>query len=320
VNKRESKGWSKHRSVFSIIFVAIAIFIVSYLAISFSDSAGEVQSSRTYAVPDFSHIVIIVEENRGTKSIMNNPDASYINSLARENSYASQYLASGHPSLPNYMIITSGTTGGVRRDCDVPSDAGCKSSSKNIADLVESSGRTWKAYFEDMPSACYGQRTELYDPDYNPFIYYKDIADNTERCAQHVVPLTQLSEDINSANGMPDLVFISPNICNDMHNCPVAIGDEWLAKTATSLLDSPMFTRQKSLLIVMWDESEKTNPDNHIPFILAGGGVNKSYVSDRHYGHINLLKTIEVAWQLPPLNQYDKKAVPMDEFFSQQSM
>jgi hypothetical protein len=258
---------------------------------------------------------VIVEENHGDKSIINSREASYIHSLASQYSYAAGYYAIGHPSLPNYLIMTSGKDWGIRKSC-TPDQENCSTNATNIADLVESAGLSWKAYYEDMPGVCWKSNTDLYYTDYNPFVYYTDISEDENRCAQHDVPLTQLQADLQTTKSLPDLVFISPNSCNDMHNCPISTGDKWLAKTATEILDSPAFTKQNSLLVVTWDESEKKNSDNNIALIMVGPRVRKSYTSQNYYNHIDLLKTIETSWHLPALNDSDANAKTMSEFFN----
>ena len=98
------------------------------------------------------HVVIIVEENESASNILGNEDAPYINKLARKNALATNYQAVTHPSLPNYLAMTSGTNAGITDDCE-PGD-GCVAQVPNITDAIEKSGRTWKMYAESMPAPC----------------------------------------------------------------------------------------------------------------------------------------------------------------------
>ena len=214
-----------------------------------------------------SHIFIIVEENETAQAILGNSAAPYLNQLAKEGAVALNYSAVAHPSLPNYLALTSGSTDGISTDCNPPG-AGCIVNVANVADLIEKSGRSWKEYAESMPSACYTLNDGQYATKHNPFIYYQDIVNNAARCNDHVVPYAQLSSDLKSSATTPNFGFITPNLCNDMHNCGIAQGDAWLASNVGQILNSAAFRSTKSLLIITWDEGNLSN--NHVLTIFAG--------------------------------------------------
>src|SRR6266581_3615359 len=102
------------------------------------------------ALPNFSHVFVIVMENEESNSITGNASAPYINGLAKSHGLAASYFAISHPSLPNYLTLTAGSTFWIVSDC-----TGCYVGATNIADQVQASGRSWKAYMESMPSSCY---------------------------------------------------------------------------------------------------------------------------------------------------------------------
>ncbi|HEV2412828.1 MAG TPA: alkaline phosphatase family protein [Candidatus Saccharimonadales bacterium] len=258
------------------------------------------------------HIFIVLEENESASSIINNSQAPYINKLAEEYSYAANYSAVSHPSLPNYLALTSGSTDGVTSDCNPPA-AGCELSVNNLADEIEKSGRTWKEYAEGMPSSCYAANSGEYATKHNPFVYYSDIINNSSRCNSHVVPFAQLTNDLQSLATTPDFAFITPNLCDDMHDCSIATGDSWLSTNAQIILQSKAFTTQNSLLVVVWDEGSST--DNNVAAILAGSAVKDGYQSQATYSHYSLLHTIESKWSLPTMTSNDVRAPIMNEFF-----
>src|SRR5919202_1111496 len=68
-------------------------------------------------LPTFSHVFLIVMENREYGSVIGNAQAPYINSLARNYGVAMKYYAITHPSLPNYLALAAGSTFGIRSDC-----------------------------------------------------------------------------------------------------------------------------------------------------------------------------------------------------------
>lgn len=242
---------------------------------------------------------------------MGNDAAPYINKLARENALATNYHAVTHPSLPNYLAMTSGTNAGITDDCE-PGD-GCMARVPNITDAIERSGRTWKMYAESMPAPCTATNTELYGVRHNPFMYYPGVTDDTAHCESHVVPLSQLGKDLKSAEGLPNYVFISPNVCNDMHDCPVETGDAWLSRQVPTILVSPAFTTRNSLLVITWDEDEDEGGNNTVPTIFAGPAARQAFKSHRKYGHYSLLHTIESQWGLTPMTANDRNAPVMDD-------
>ena len=260
------------------------------------------------AATHFDHIVIIMEENESNDAIIGNPSAPYINKLAATYSRASDYYAVSHPSLPNYIALTSGTTAGITSDCNPPGGS-CLANVPNIADRLDQSGVSWKEYAESMPQPCDPNDTSLYAVKHNPFMYYPDIADNAALCDSRVVPFSQFAGDLRSASSLPSYVFITPNLCDDMHNCSIASGDSWLAEYAPKILDSPAFTTQHSLLVVAWDEGNSA--DNNVAIIFAGPAAKAHYVSNVIYSHYSLLHTIENNWGLKPLTQNDMTASVM---------
>src|SRR5579863_2915310 len=67
-------------------------------------------------VPRLNHVFLIMMENHGYSQIVNNPNAAFINWLARSANSATNYFAVGHPSLTNYLEVVGGSNFGVRSD------------------------------------------------------------------------------------------------------------------------------------------------------------------------------------------------------------
>lgn len=254
------------------------------------------------------HVVIIVEENKPATRILGNADAPFINKLADEGALATNYSAITNPSLPNYIALTSGTTAGITTDC-VPSK--CAAKVPSIARRIEQAGRTWKLYAEGMPAPCTDHDADPYAVRHNPFLYYPEVTDSEKYCRAHDVPFSRLAHDLKQESTFPDYAFITPDLCNDMHDCPITTGDDWLAAEVPRILASPAFTTQNSLLVVTWDEGEKR--DNRVTTIFAGPAAKASYSTDTAFTHYSLLHTIESDWGIPPLTTNDKKAPVMDE-------
>lgn len=67
-------------------------------------------------IPNLDHVFFIMMENHGYNQIVNNPNAPFINQLAKSAGYATNYFAIGHPSSTNYLEVMGGSNFGIRSD------------------------------------------------------------------------------------------------------------------------------------------------------------------------------------------------------------
>jgi acid phosphatase len=288
-------------------------FLAALLAATMTTLAMAPAAAEQTGIPAFDRIFMIVMENHTAAQIVDNTvEAPYFNQVASAYGLATNSLAVAHPSLPNYLALTGGDTFGITDDC-----TDCFVSAPNlVADRIVPSGRTWKAYMESMPSTCFAGDRRLYAQKHNPFFYYDDIR-LTGQC-QNIVPFSSLLDDLASVDSTPDYVWITPNLCNDMHDCSISAGDAWLAGTVPEILSSPAFTTRRSLLLITFDEDDYAGP-NVVPVLVVATGVSPGFRSTTRYSHYSLLRTVEDAWGLAPLTSNDAAASPLTEFFSTSS-
>jgi acid phosphatase len=265
-------------------------------------------ASSAPSVPNFDHIFLIVMENHSYDQIIGSAQAPYINGLADQYGLATAYSAVANGSLPNYLALTGGSTFGMT-DCN-----SCSVSAPNIAtDRVGPSGRTWKAYMESMPSPCFVGDSPPYVQRHNPFIYYDDVRTNKTECNK-IVPYGEFSTDVASTSTTPSLVWITPNLDDDMHDGTIAQGDTWLSNEVPRILNSPAWTTQRSLIMITWDEGG--GGSNSVPTLVIASGVAAGLRSSVPYNHYSLLRTIESSWGLAPLAADDANAQPMSDLLS----
>lgn len=215
------------------------------------------------------HIAVVVMENEEFSDIIGSRHTPFINALARRYALVHSMYATTHPSLPNYLALTGGSPFGITSDCTdchVPT-------ATSLADQLTAAGLSWKAYMEDLPHPCFrGASAGDYAKKHDPFMYYDRVAQNPAQCAR-VVPLTQLTAD-ERAHALPRFVWITPNLCHDMHDCSPPHGDAFLAGIVPPLLAA---LGPRGLLIVTWDEGTTDDgccrlaAGGHIVTILAGG-------------------------------------------------
>lgn len=287
-------------------------FVLATLLILFGgwawQSAPPTSAAAPAAIPNFSHIFEIVFENKEASQVIGNANAQYFNGLARQYGLAANFTATTHPSLPNYIALTSGDTYGISSNC-----TSCFIDQPNLADQVEAAGKTWKAYMESMPRPCFvGDSGGIYRQKHNPFIYYDSIRTDPARCA-NIVPFTQFASDLQ-ANTLPNYVWITPNMCNSAHDCGIGTADTWLKSWVPRILASPAW-QQNSVLFITFDEgSSNTGGGGKIATLVISPLGKPSFQSQLAYTHYSLLRTIEDAWGMRPLG-HAASAQPMTDFF-----
>jgi phospholipase C len=240
--------------------------------------------------PRLQRIVVIVMENKGCTDVIGSRDAPYLNGLARRAAFAARSFALTAPSLPNYLGLTGGSTFGITSNC-----TSCSVRATNLVDQLERARVSWKAYMEDMPAPCYGGAfAGLYAKKHDPFMYYADVASSRSRC-RRVVPFTQLRADL-ARQALPRFVWITPNLCHDMHSCPVSDGDRFLAELVPQLQRA---VGPRGAIVVTWDEGSGSG--RQIPTIVTGPAARAGVRSSVAYDHYSLLRTIEDAFGLAHL-------------------
>jgi acid phosphatase len=254
-------------------------------------------------LPDFAHVYMIVLENKEYRRIVGSAAAPYMNSLIARYGVATSFYAETHPSEPNYIALTSGGLQGTSTDgtynLRVP----------NLFDQIEASGRTWHVYAQGYPGNCY--KNYIANPvadgpgaagDYvrkhNPAISYTSISGNAARCAG----ITGL-KGFDPAAASFELIV--PNEINDMHSSSVAAGDAFLKVFVPSIVDSPAF--ENSVLFITFDEGDTNlNGGGRIATIIASPGMTPGSRFTATANHYAILRTIELAWDLPLLGQAQK--------------
>ncbi len=246
------------------------------------------------------HIAIIVMENEEYGSIIGSSEAPFITSLARRYALAAQMYATTHPSLPNYLALTGGATFGVSSDC-----TDCSvSASNNLATELQRAGVSWRAYMEGLPHPCFtGARSGDYAKKHDPFVYYRQVSGQPALC-DHVVSFLQLRADEQRPDSLPRFLWITPNLCHDMHDCSVATGDRFLAGLIPGLLRS---LGPRGLLFLTWDEGASDSGccrvarGGHIATIVAGGLARRGARLTSPADQYSVLQAVEDLLGLPRL-------------------
>jgi hypothetical protein len=267
------------------------LVLLSALVLGTTGPAG---AAARAGVPDFSHVVVIVMENKEFSDVVGRADAPTFARLARRYASLTGYFGVAHPSLPNYLALVSGSTHGIDSDC-----TDCVVDGPSLAGLLGASGRTWKTYAEGLPAAgSLVPGAGRYALKHDPFLYFTSVRGSPAQ-RRRVVPLTELRRDL-ATGSLPGFSLVVPDLCHDMHDCPVATGDAWLAGFLPPLLASPEM--RGGVVFVVFDEgTTDLRGGGHIPALVLGPTVRPGARSAQITNHYGLLRTIEDAWALPHL-------------------
>lgn len=252
------------------IIIALAALFISLLAHPNVPST----TSASAKVPVFSHVVLIMMENKSPVALSNTSVDPYITWLQHHSLSATNAYGVTHPSLPNYVALLSGRTG--RSFSDNPNQT---FSFPTLVTQLNAHHISWEGVMQSLPYAGYlgnwypepaGHNPvlapigTLYAKKHNPFLLFPAIA---QKEATHVVALRTLQQQL-TAGTLPQFTWLTPNLCNDMHGqpsgststCPesqgtalIRQGSQFLATWVPRIEHSKSWNRH-SVIFIVWDE------------------------------------------------------------------
>jgi hypothetical protein len=280
---------------------ALATLIVAAVVGACATSARRVGSVQRTASP-VAHlrpgppvrVAIVIMENEEYGNIIGSPQMPFVNRLASRYALATQMFATAHPSLPNYLALTGGSTFGIDSDC-----SDCTVHASGLANELTAARISWRAYMEDLPHPCFtGASSGDYAEKHDPFVYYRPLMS-----CDNIVGLGRLAADESDAT-MPRFSWITPNLCHDMHDCSPSVGDRFLSRLVPPLLRG---LGRRGLLIITWDEGTSDDgccrlaSGGHIATILAGLAARRAARLDTPVDQYSILQTVEDLLGLPRL-------------------
>ncbi len=225
---------------------ALVAAMVALSALAPVAGSTEAQFGRSGAT-GFLHVFVVVMENRTEADAMSDPG---IARLAKRGGLATNYDAVAHPSLPNYLALTGGSTFGITSDCVT-----CYVNAPNLFSQLSAAHVTYDAYLEGVPGPCflatYGGVD--YASKHNPFRYYDDVRSSPTLCS-HLRPYTELAATLRRpAAKVPSFLWVTPDLCHDGHDCSTSAAAAWLTGFVNQVTASAAY-RSGGLLIITWDE------------------------------------------------------------------
>jgi phosphatidylinositol-3-phosphatase len=240
------------------------------------------------------YVQVVMFENKSYDEVIGSVKAPYITRLSQQWANMTQSFAIRHPSEPNYVALFSGSTQDLKSDWCPRTYYGV-----SLGGQLLQAGISFRGYAESMPKdgfeGCQGTPDKLasgwlYKRKHNPWADFVKIP-----LKDSVVYTKPLSEP------PARFVWITPNMCNDMHDCSISRGDAWASRNLPKLI--AWDAANDGILILTFDENDGS-PGNQIPTIIMGN-VNPGQYSQT-INHYNVLRTIEDVFGVKPLNEANK--------------
>jgi phosphatidylinositol-3-phosphatase len=293
-------------------FFTLSIVLTALLSAINPASAGKIK-----------HVIVIAMENTDAEQIYGNASAApYINNeLLPVYAHAVNFtdpLDLAAPSEPHYVWMEAGTNAFADHtfaDDHAPSAERSTQSGQHLTAQIRATRGaakiSWMTYQQGLGAATgacpiFDSAQNRYAAKHNPFVFFTDVsgippARDNAYCAAHHRPYTALRADM-AANRVANYVFITPDLCNDMHdNCDftkgrIRLGDDWLRAELPGII--AWAEGHAGVIFITWDEGANTRT---LPFLAIGKGVRKGFAGGAHYEHGSIIKTVETIFGLPVL-------------------
>ena len=242
------------------------------------------------------HVMIVMMENESASGVIGNSQMPYTNGLASQYGSATQSYAFGHPSLPNYLALVSGSNQGVTTD-QPPSSSGVFSV-PTLATQLAGAGFTMKAYAENMPTDPSNDSGE-YAVRHFPWEYFSN--------PPAMADAAQLAGDLNSATP-PDFVWFTPNLIDDQHDGTAQQSDQWMSSFIPQVQATSWY-QQGGKIVIEYDEGASSDTSGvnggdggNVPTIVVSQALKdapQQYAAS--VDTVGILHSIEDAYGLPSL-------------------
>jgi phospholipase C len=218
-------------------------------------------------------VLTVVEENHSLRQMRSS--MPFLSALATQYAYATDYTAVSHPSLPNYLALSGGSTFGVTDDKDPSAHP---ITGQSVFGQALAAGKTAKVYAESMPTNCAVSSSDNYAVKHTGWAYY---IDERAACQTGQVPMGSssagaLASDI-AAGRLPNIGWAIPDLSHDAHNGTLAEADTWLAGWLPTILAGPDFRAGRLAVVITADEDDN-HSENNVLTVVAVPGLTATVV------------------------------------------
>lgn len=195
-------------------------------------------------------VLVIVDENHTQAQAQDG--MPYLVSLQNQFGVTTRHTAPTHPSLPNYLVIAGGSTFKVTDDA---SPASHLVRGQSVFGAALAKGKTARTYNDSMTTNCQLSSSGRYAVKHNPWAYF---VDERTQCQQGDLPIGRLADDI-AAGALPNVGMITPDMCNDGHDCSLATADAFLRNWLPRIMNGPDYRSGRLTVVITFDEGVGTS-------------------------------------------------------------
>ena len=270
-------------------------------------------ASRQSGLSSIKTVFVILFENTNWASITPSVAPYIRTTVVPTGAHATQYFnpPRNHPSEPNYIWLEAGHHLGLTTNNDA-SAANSTATEHHLVRYLQKAGISWRTYQEDIDGTiCPLTSDELlgrYVAKHNPFVFFRDLTDNnnpnSSYCIAHNRPFTELATDLGK-NTVARYNFITPNLCNDMHDCGIKAGDTWLSQNLPVILNSQAYQNNGA-----------NGSDGPIGMIVVSPLAKVNYANSIHYTHSSMLRTMQEIFGVRPLLRDAANATDLSDLFA----
>lgn len=240
--------------------------------------------------PRYASVVVFAFENRKWSDVGPGfgPSMPYLHELGTECAYFPDWTETDthQNSLTQYIgQVTGARQPGTVNDCN-PSSS-CSTTADNIFRQARSAGLRAVNYVEGATKPCSSSGNAVR---HVPYLYLW-APDDRAHCNDQVRPLTEFDPD-----HPPAFAFVTPNTCDDGHDCGDSTVDAWARAHVQPVLDSAAYKAGRVAVFVWYDEDHPV-PNLWITRTAARGPITLSGA-----GYAATLKAWESMLGLPCLS------------------
>jgi peptidoglycan hydrolase-like protein with peptidoglycan-binding domain len=125
---------------------------------------------------------------------------------------------------------------------------------------------------------------------------------------------TGLFADFQSASTAPAYSFVTPNLCNDGHDCSLSTADNWIKTVVSQLVASPVYLSGATAIFIVFDEGEPASAGEncaanvgdqscHVELVVVAPSVKPGTRAAGSFNHYSLLRASEDLLGLSRLGQ-----------------
>ncbi|MGH8862137.1 MAG: alkaline phosphatase family protein, partial [Jatrophihabitantaceae bacterium] len=276
---------------------AVAACLLAACSSSTPASAQHASAARATAAGRAHKILVIPLENHSRSQALR--QMRHLAAWARRYGQATNYRAIGHPSLPNYLAIFGGSTFGITDDCSAGSSS-CTARAPSVFGQTIRAGRTARAYQESMAGRCQQASSGSYAPRHSPWPYWPA---ERRACFANDVPLGTpargpMHNDLVRGT-LPVTGELTPNLCNDGHDCSLARADTWLARWVPAIMRGSDYRARRLTIIITFDEDDSSQ-HNTVAFVVIDPRLHGRRVTGA-FNHYSLTRWLDTNAGVPLL-------------------